>query len=92
MILKKWMQALLMAVVFILILGLCSIIETTYTQKATVIEVENNIILMEDKSGHVWEFEASEFSVGDEVELVMNNNHTDLILEDDKIKKIKKIK
>ena len=89
--LKEWIQGLLIAIIFILILNFCSIVETTYTQNATVIQVKNNIILIEDKKGYVWEFKASEFSVGDKVKLTMDNNHTDLIINDDKIKQIKKI-
>ena len=90
MFLKKWIQSLLIIIIFILIFSFCSIIETTYTRKATIIQIKDNTILMKDENNYVWEFNTNEFSVGDEVKLTLDNNHTDLIIKDDKIKKIKK--
>ena len=90
--LKEGIQGLLITIVFILMLSFCSIVETTYTRKATVTKVKNNIILFEDNCGHVWEVNGYDFSVGDKVKLIMDNNHTDFNINDDIIKKIKKIK
>lgn len=90
--LKEKIQGLLIAIIFILALSFCSIVETTYTQNATVIQIKDDIALIETKDGYVWNFNARGLSLGDEVRLVMDNNHTYSIVSDDRVKRVKKIK
>lgn len=73
-------------------LCVCSYLETTYTREAKVIKVsEDEIILVEDTTGNLWEFYGSDLSVGDKIRLIMDDRHTTDI-HDDVIKDIKEIK
>lgn len=73
-------------------LGLFGAIETTYTIKNCIVtEVTNNTITVTDNRHNEWMFYAdnSELVVGDSVDLVMDNNHTDYTITDDEIKRVK---
>jgi hypothetical protein len=81
------MKALLVTAVFSLALCFCSEVETTYNRKATVTNINNEIVTVVDESGNEWDFVGNSFSIGDKVKLVMDDNHTHTI-EDDVIKNI----
>lgn len=69
--------------------GLVGYIETHYNREVVVIETTENSVIMEDKVGHIWEYETVDYKVGDILTLKMYNNHTDNIIEDDIILAIK---
>lgn len=76
------MKALLVTAIFSLALCFCSKVETTYNRKATVININNEIVTVIDESGNEWDFIGNNFSIGDKVKLVMDNNHTNTIRDD----------
>jgi hypothetical protein len=88
-IMKNKAYAFCVLVLFLICLAFCSKIETEYTKECIVKNVQADKILIEDKTGSLWEFEGTNFSTGDKVRVTFNNNHTDTI-KDDKIKKIEK--
>ena len=79
-------------ILFVLVLILCNYIETTDIKKATVTKVENEIVTLIDEDGEEWQVAFDNFLVGDNVEITINNNHSDKDFSDDKITKINKIK
>lgn len=81
------LKKLLIVLSVFLVLGFMWSAESTYTRKAVITKSENNIVTCQDKSGHIWQYKG-EAVVGDEVELVMCDNHTSKIT-DDIIKKVK---
>ena len=87
--LKKKIQLILFFILFVGGLIFCNYVERTYT-KATVIAIEDDIITVKDFQGFVWEFTGNNFYVGEQIELVIDNNLTDDTIIDDKIKNIKK--
>ena len=64
-------------------------IETTYTREGKIVEVHNTIVIIEDTTGNEWEYEATGFSIGDNVKMKMFNNYTDNTILDDTITSIK---
>ena len=78
---------------FFAIIGLFGEIEATYTLgNCEVVGIEGDVATVEDNRGNTWSFYIdtdSELNVGDEVDLVMDNNHTDHTRKDDEIKRVK---
>ena len=77
-----------MVLTVIVIIGLMGTIETTYARNAVVVNVDNLVVTAEDKQGNLWVFVADDYSINDDVTLIMNDNHTTKIT-DDKIIKVK---
>lgn len=74
-------KKILIVLGIILVLGLMWGIESTYTRKAEVISIKGDTIRAEDKSGHIWEYKGSA-RIGDNITLVMYDNHTSKITDD----------
>ena len=79
---KKFLFNLLVVVCIIGFIGLLGGMEATYTREGQVISVKDNIVMVEDKSGFLWELGTDELKEGQEVVLKMNDNHTDIITDD----------
>lgn len=74
-------KKILIVLSIILILGLMWGYESTYTRQAEVVSIKGDIIRAEDKSGNIWEYKGSA-TVGDDITLVMYDNHTSKITDD----------
>lgn len=74
-------KKLVIITIAILVLSGISGIDSTYTRKAEVISIKDDIIRVEDKSGHIWEYKGSA-TIGDNVTLIMYDNHTSKITDD----------
>ena len=81
------MKKLLIVLSIMSVLGLLWGTESTYTRKAVVINSTSDVVVCEDKSGNIWEYEGQAV-VGETVTLLMNDNHTSTI-SDDIVKGIK---
>ena len=81
---------ILIVAIFIIMPGICGNAETHYNRKGTVIEVQNDVIVVCDESMNVWEFEGDGFSVGETVTMKMFTNYTDNNIYDDEIVKVKR--
>ena len=93
---QKMINPIVIALVFCMffaIIGLFGEIEATYTLgNCEVVGIEGDVATVEDNRGNTWSFYIdtdSELNVGDEVDLVMDNNHTDHTRKDDEIKRVK---
>ena len=75
-------KKIVLVVVAIVVVGLMGMIETTYTRDVVVTDVDCIEIIVEDKQGHCWSFIGDEYTVGQEITVVMNDNHTSIITDD----------
>ena len=80
-------------ILFFATLGLMGELEATYTLgNCEVVEIEGNVATAEDNRGNQWSFyidKESELGLGDEVDLVIDNNHTEHTRTDDEVKRVK---
>ena len=74
--------------VFIVLPGLVGNYEHHYTRGAEVVEVSDDLIVVEDNCGYLWEFYGNDYEVGQQVEMKMFTNYTHDIIFDNKIEKV----
>lgn len=84
---------ILAIIAFVVVLGRVGYWENHYTTTATVVDIKNENILIEDETGNLWEclFDENDFVIGNTVKVTMFNGHTDLDIYDDEIEKMEKI-
>lgn len=75
------LKKILIVLTIIIMLGIVSIIESTYTREVVVISNKNNIVTCEDANGYVWQYRG-QANVGDNITLIMHDNHTGTITDD----------
>ena len=75
-------KRIVLVVVAIVVVGLMGMIESTYTRDVVVTDVDCIEITVQDKQGHHWSFYGDEYKVGQEITVVMNDNHTSIITDD----------
>lgn len=88
---RNVMKAIVFVSLVLLLLGVVGKIESEYTREGIVIERESNVFTIEDTTGNLWVVEDTNLNLGDRVELKMFNNHTDNIISDDEVMKIKRL-
>ena len=86
---RQMMTNIMVVVIIISTLAIASFIETTYTRDAVVDKTEGLSVHFVDTTGRGWWYDGCYAEVGEEVTLIMHNNHTDDYVEDDIIKDIK---
>lgn len=79
----------MLLLVFVVLPGLVGNYEHHYTRNAEVVEVSDDLIVVEDNCGYLWEFYGDGFEVGQKVEMKMFTNYTHNTIFDDEIEKIK---
>lgn len=81
-----WIRAFVIVVMMSIILpNITENIENYYTIEAEVIAIEEEIVVVVDKTDNVWEFEDEGFVEGNTVRMKMFTNFTDLNIYDDEI-------
>ena len=87
---KNLLIGILICVIVVGVFGFLGGVESTYSRKATVTEVEGGIVTVVDDSGLLWYYlDEGIDEVGDEVVLIMNDQHTNDVF-DDEIQKVKR--
>ena len=81
--LKKSAKIVTGVVLLIAYLALAGIASTRYTRTGTVYAIDGSEVIVEDTCGYLWVCEADGFKVGQEVKLLMTNNSTDTIKDDE---------
>lgn len=84
-------QGTLLILIFIITLAICGNIERHYTMEATITGIENEMIIFEDKQGHIWrwiEYE-EELTEGQKVKITFFDKGTENNRKDDEIIKYK---
>ncbi len=88
----KFCCSLIMIMILFSVLGLFGVVESTYTIKnCKVIDIDNDIVTVIDNRNNEWKFYVdndSDIVIGDNVDLVMDNNHTDYTITDDEVKRV----
>lgn len=83
---KLGIVAMAAAIVMIAMIGLASWFEVHYTKEnCTVVDCVEDVVIVEDTYGYIWEFEADNLEVGDVVDLKMYTNYTNSTVFDDEI-------
>jgi hypothetical protein len=80
------------ATFFLVVPAIAGTLETQYNLDATVIEMVDDEVTVEDTNGSIWSFIGDEFNKGDKVELKMFTNYTDNITYDDEVIDAKVVK
>ena len=89
---KRTVITITMIAMFFAGYTVASYFDTHYTKDATItyINHQTDECVALDEQGHLWEFKANNLECGQEVKLIMNNNHTisntDDIVENVRIK------
>lgn len=77
---------------FFVLPGIAGYIENHYTREATVICVNEDEIIVNDKTGNKWAFYGTDYTEGDTVKMKMFTNYTDSNIYDDEIIDVKIVK
>lgn len=87
---KNLLIGILIFVTVVGMLGFLGGVESTYSRQATVVEVEGGVTTAVDASGLLWDYlDEGIDEVGDEVVLIMNDQHTSNVF-DDEIQKVER--
>lgn len=81
---------IVIVIIMFLCVGWLSNQEHTYTRDVTVHKIDNNTqeITVVDNNYNVWKYytqDTTQYTVGQEITVVMNDNYTDSNIRDDKI-------
>jgi hypothetical protein len=79
---KKIIITTLIIVLSIFFIGTMGMLESTYTRDVVVTKVDCIEVTVQDKQGHHWSFYGDDYTVGQEITVVMNDNHTSIITDD----------
>ena len=92
---KKIMYDTIITVMLIVVIfggaTIARLINNNHTREGVVVatHVSNEEVIIVDTTGNEWEYEATGFSIGDNVKMKMFNNYTDNTILDDIITSIK---
>ena len=79
-------KKIVLVVIAIVVIGLIGTIESTYTRDVVVTKVDCVEVTVQDKQGHLWSFYGDDYTVGQEIIVVMNDQHTSSIYDDTIVK------
>lgn len=78
--------AIIVLIIFVVCFYAAGYIESHYTKRATVIDVINDYVTVEDEQGNIWAFGGDDFHKGDKVKLTMFTNNTAYTYDDEIVK------
>ena len=65
------------------VLGKLNTTEAHYSREVKVVEVQDQEVTVEDRQGHCWSFFGDGYTVDQEITVVMYDNHTSIITDDE---------
>lgn len=87
---KKILSTILVIIAIVAIYAGCNYYETHYNREAVVIDIEDeNVVVVEDTTGNIWDFEGEGFQKGDKLTMTMWTHCTDSYIYDDEIENVK---
>ena len=91
---KRVVISIIVTTMFVVLFLVCSWYETHYTREAKVIQIDNEIVSVIDKTNNVWQFyrNKEDVKINDQVKLIMDTMNTDTIITDDTIIQVTVIK
>lgn len=75
-------KRILIVITVIIIIDLFGMIENTYTRDVVVTEVQDQEVTVTDVSGNEFSFYGTDYTVDQEITVVMTTNNTDSITDD----------
>ena len=81
-------KALAGIIAFVTGFSWCAATESTYKRNAVVDQIDKGFVSAYDESGNDWEFWGDGFYIGQEITLVMDDNHTPTNIYDDIVKNV----
>ena len=75
-------KRIVLVVAIIMVLSVVGMLESTYTRDVVVTDVDCIEVTVEDRQGHHWSFYGDDYTVGQEITVVMNDQHTSSIYDD----------
>ena len=89
----NFIKGLFVIILLIMMFTFCNKIERHYTMEATITGVENEMIILEDKQGHIWRWinYKRDLKEGQKVKLIFFDKGTEEIRKDDEIIKFKRL-
>ena len=79
-------KTIILGIIVSLIIATLAIIpyHKTYVKTAVVVEIDNNVVICEDRNGEAWAFESVEgWAEGDMVSMIMDDMGTKTIYDDE---------
>ena len=80
---KRTIITILLIIILLTMVGISNTVEAHYTRDVVVTDVDCIEVIVEDEQGHLWSFVGSDYTVGQQLTVVMYDNHTDSITDDE---------
>jgi hypothetical protein len=80
---KGIITTILIIIILLTMLGISNTVEAHYNREVVVTDVDCIEVTVEDEQGHLWSFFGSDYRVGQQLTVVMYDNHTDSITDDE---------
>lgn len=77
------MKHIFVTIVTIIILAVISLNSTLYLTNATVIDVADDLVTVEDDNGNVWAFYGTDYQINDSLKCVFDGKNTTTIYDDE---------
>ena len=75
-------KRIIIVLTIIMMLGVLGHYEHQYTRDVVVVEIQGQEVTVEDKQGHFWCFNGTDYTIDQEITVVMYDNHTSTIYDD----------
>ena len=79
-------KRVLVLTVVLLFIGFIGYTEAHYTREVVVIDIQGQEVTVEDKQGNLWSFKGTDYKIDQELVIVMYDNHTGTIYDDEIVK------
>ena len=83
---RKYIKYTVIILLIILAIGLVGKAESTYTRTVTVVNIQDNEGVVKDYQGNYWSFVGEGYKINDQLTVVMTDNHTSTIADDEIIR------
>lgn len=83
---RKYIKYTVIILLIILAIGLVGRAESTYTRTVTVVNTQDNEVIVKDYQGNYWSFVGEGYKVNEQLTVVMTDNHTSTITDDEIIR------
>ena len=79
-------KRIIIVLTIIMMLGILGHYEHHYTRDVVVVDIQNQEVTVEDKQGNLWCFNGTDYTVNQELVIMMFDNHTGTIYDDEIVK------
>ena len=83
---RKYIKYTVIILLIILAIGLVGKAESTYTRAVTVVNTQDNEVIVKDHQGNYWSFVGEGYKVNEQLTVEMTDNHTSIITDDEIIR------